>query len=210
MALIDMVAAERVAVADLIDSLDAEQLATQSLCANWTVREVAAHFTAPFEIKTLAFVKGVLTHGFSFDKANADFAKRIAAASTPADISRVIRENAYNPWTPPGSGLEAPLADAVLHGQDIRRPLGLTRDFESETMKVVLSLLTSGKAKTLTSKKLVAGLAFDAPDAGWRGGEGALVRGPAEAMAMVLSGRNVSIEPLSGPGVALLRTRLSG
>ena len=43
------VAAERRAIAALIESLDAAQLATPSLCAGWDVKTVAAHLVSDFE-----------------------------------------------------------------------------------------------------------------------------------------------------------------
>ena len=46
-----VIAAERRAVADMLDGLSPQQWETQSLCSGWSVRDVAAHLSV------------VLTHG---------------------------------------------------------------------------------------------------------------------------------------------------
>lgn len=45
--LFGMVAAPRREVADLLDSPMPEQLATDSLCLGWTVKDVGTHLTEP-------------------------------------------------------------------------------------------------------------------------------------------------------------------
>ena len=48
-----MVAAERRALADDLEGLTPEQWATQSLCAEWAVRDVAGHLTAAFLVSVM-------------------------------------------------------------------------------------------------------------------------------------------------------------
>lgn len=55
----------------------------------------------------------------------------------------------------------------------------------------------------------LAGLALAASDLGWTWG-GALVEGPAEALALVMTGRAAALADLQGPGVETLRGRLVG
>jgi len=203
-----MVAAERVAVADTLESLDDADWATPSLCGEWSVKEVAAHLIVPFEIRTPAFVKGLVLHRFDFDRANASFARRVAAEVTGEYIVRTLRENRYHPFTPPGGSLVMPLTDNVVHGQDIRRPLGRSRAFESETLLAVLGFLTSERTKGFVRRGLLDGVALEATDLGWSHGSGAAVHGPAEALVMALAGRPAAVPDLEGDGVALLRSRL--
>ena len=213
MALIDMIAAERVAVADMLESLDDTGWATPSLCGEWTVREVAAHLIQGFEITMLGFAKAMIRFRGNFDRANADFAKRIAAAQSNEYIIATLRENRYHPFTPPtGAGLRAPLTDVVVHGQDMRRPLGLARDFESATVGEVLNFLTTGKSRGFVKKGLLDGLSLRALDGSWESEAtgGALVSGTPEALIMSLVGRPVALGELSGPGVGELRQRLVG
>ena len=48
--MMDLIAAERLALADVLDGLGADQWQAQSLCARWTVAHVVAHLTMPFRI----------------------------------------------------------------------------------------------------------------------------------------------------------------
>jgi uncharacterized protein (TIGR03083 family) len=54
------VAAHRNRIADLLDTLSAEQLATPSLCEGWTVHQVAGHLTSGWNIGLAKFGLGVL------------------------------------------------------------------------------------------------------------------------------------------------------
>jgi hypothetical protein len=48
-----------------------------------------------------------------------------------------------------------------------------------------------------------------ATDTGWAYGAGALVRGPAEALLLAMSGRPVALDDLDGDGVPVLRQRVT-
>ena len=53
-----------------------------------------------------------------------------------ADLADIQRARATSRFTPPGHGPTAPLTDLQIHGQDIRRPLGLTRDLDPDRVSV--------------------------------------------------------------------------
>lgn len=53
----EMVAAQRREVADLMAGLDAEQIGSPSLCAGWSVKDVAAYLTIPFHTSMPKFDK---------------------------------------------------------------------------------------------------------------------------------------------------------
>ena len=106
-----------------------------------------------------------------------------------------------------GMGAEAPLADIVMHGQDICRPLGIERDIPEGEARVVLDLLVSKKGKFAWPSRGVGGLRFEATDMEWSSGSGPVVSGDAEALLMALGGRAVAAEDLTGEGVAEFRKR---
>ena len=56
---------------------------------------------------------------------------------------------------------------------------------------------------------MVDRLRFEAYDADWAHGEGPVVRGRAEELLMLLTGRTAALSDVEGDGVALLTTRLS-
>jgi uncharacterized protein (TIGR03083 family) len=204
----DMILSERVLLADTMDGLTDEQWETPSLCGAWTVKEVAAHLVTPFEVRSLAFLKGVASHGFNFDRASESFARRIAVAESGARLSAILRANSTNRWKPPGFGAQAPLTDVIVHGQDIRRPLGISREIAPDRVRVVLDFTTGGRTFGFVPKGRLDGLRLEAVDLGWSHGDGAAVRGSGEAVMMAVLGRTVVLDELEGGGVGLLRTRL--
>ncbi len=206
--LVSMIAGERRRVADLIDSLDAAQLATPSLCGAWTVQQVAAHLIAPFAAPRRWLLPVLLRHGFRIHKANADLAARIARRPA-ADIARVLRDNADTRFRPPIVGFFGQLTDLQIHGQDIRRPLGLPADLRPEPMRASLGFLIGGRAVGFVPKGLPAGLRFEATDLGWAAGAGPVVQGPGEAVLLALTGRPAALPDLSGDGLPILTRRLA-
>ncbi|MEL7209518.1 MAG: hypothetical protein AAGK32_14985, partial [Actinomycetota bacterium] len=67
---------------------------------------------------------------------------RIHAANRREDVIASLRANADNQWTPPRFGPEVPLSEVVVHGADIRRPLGLASTVPEETIDLALEGIT--------------------------------------------------------------------
>lgn len=202
-----MIAVERHHVADLVDSLDPGQLGTPSLCAGWTVQQVAAHLIAPFAAPRRWLLPIMLRHGFRVHAGNAALARRIARRPA-AEIARSLRDNADNPFRPPLIGYYGQLSDLQIHAQDIRRPLGLAADLRPDAMRATLGFLTGGRALGFVPRGRTAGLRFEATDLAWAAGSGAVVRGPGEALLLALTGRPVALPELDGDGLPVLRRRL--
>jgi uncharacterized protein (TIGR03083 family) len=200
-------AEERRALADFLDTLDDEAWNTPSLCEGWTVKDVVGHLTMPFNVSLPKLIVKMAGAGFNFDKANDKLSRQRGATIAPRDLAANLRANAEHPFTPPGAGPEAPLSDTVIHGGDIRRPLHAPHVVAEERARIVLGMLTSGKARGFVGKGRLDGLRFEATDVDWTSGTGALVRGPAEALIMAISGRAAAFADLDGDGVAVLRSR---
>ncbi len=119
----DAVAAERRRIADLLDALDEDALATPSLCAGWDVKTVAAHLVSVFADSFWTFQRATLRHG-GFHHAIDELARRPARTPT-AEIARTLRLRAEHRLDPPVTGPLSGLTDVLVHGGDIRIPLGL-------------------------------------------------------------------------------------
>ena len=204
-----MIAAERRSTADLLETFTDEQWGTQSLCGLWTVREVAAHLTAPWEVGTLGFVPAILVSAGNFDKANDRVTKQLAKKPVKETIAS-LRKNTKNRFTPPGFGPEAPLTDIVVHTQDMCRPLGIDREVAPDRTRVILDLLTKKRANRFRGGHSLNGLRFVADDQDWSWGEGAEVRGPSVPLALFMHGRLDGAKDLTGDGLEEFRTRLAG
>ncbi|MFI5933183.1 maleylpyruvate isomerase family mycothiol-dependent enzyme [Actinoplanes sp. NPDC051494] len=210
------IADERRRLADLVDSLQPAQLDAPSLCGDWTVKEVAGHLiaasggSAPGAPSPSRALLGMLVRsGFNLHKANSRLAVRTAARPA-AELAQQLRDGADNPFEAPLVGYPGQLTDLQVHGQDMRRPLGLPHGLRLDRLKVSLEFLTSGKAFGFAPRRRLAGLRFEASDLNWFSGVGELVAGPAETLLMAMCGRQAVLTELDGPGVRVLRNRILG
>jgi len=199
-----VIAAERRAVADMLDGLSQPQWETQSLCAGWTVRQVAAHLSVVLTRGVGTFLVAAIRAGGNLDRANRIVAVREATRPIP-DIVGDLRENADSRFTPPTFGSEAPLTEVLLHGEDMRVPLGIADDRPADRWRGALDLLRSPKGRRGFAAKGVPALRYVATDTEWAHGSGEEVRGPAAALALTFSGRPARLDELSGPGLAAVR-----
>src|SRR3981189_614561 len=123
----DAVAAERRRIADLLDALDEDALATPSLCAGWDVKTVAAHLVSVFADSFWTFRWAALRHG-GFHRAIDELARR--RARTPvADIARTLRQRADHRLNPPVTGPLSGLTD--VFGAQWRYPNSAGASFSS-------------------------------------------------------------------------------
>jgi uncharacterized protein (TIGR03083 family) len=201
------VADERRRVADLIEHLSPAQLDTPSLCADWTVKQVAGHLLAAVDAPPTGLLPMMLRSGFNLHRANARIAQ-LMAERPPDELAEALRRNADNPFKPPIVGYPGQLTDLQVHGQDMRRPLGLPHGLHLDRLRISLDFLVGGRAVGFAPKRRLAGLSFEATDLDWAWGTGPVLAGPAEALALAITGRTVALGELDGDGVPILRNRL--
>lgn len=202
------IADERRGLADLLSGLATEQQTAQSLCGDWSVRDVVGHLVVPLEVSGPRFLLAILACRGSFDRANTRLAREQARRPFD-DLIEVLRRKADSRFTPPGSGPEAPLTDLLIHGLDIRWPLGLSRSIPDERLRTSLTFLAATPARGFVAKGALSGLRVEATDLDWAHGSGPAVRGNAEALLLAVTGRTAALDRLDGDGVATLRGRLS-
>ncbi|GAA2425550.1 maleylpyruvate isomerase family mycothiol-dependent enzyme [Streptomyces coeruleofuscus] len=199
-----LIHAERTALAaDLADLTD-EQWATSSLCTEFTVREVLAHLTAGASLNSLRWLAGVLRCRFDFDK---QVAMRLAEqlGATPAETLERFRRAALNTIKPPLPAV-AILGETIVHGEDIRRPLGISREYPIEVVTLVAEYYR-GSDLVVVAKGRIDGLTLAADDGPFTTGSGPLVSGTTLALVMAMTGRSTYCDDLEGDGVELLRGR---
>jgi uncharacterized protein (TIGR03083 family) len=201
------VADERRRVADLIDMLSPAQLEVPSLCGDWTVKQVAGHLLAAIGGSPVPLLPLALRNGFRLHKVNSRLA--VLTAERPGhELASALRAHADNTFKPPIVGYPGQLTDLQVHGQDMRRPLGLPHGLSLDLVRVSLGFLTGGRAIGFTPRRRIAGLRFVAGDLDWQWGTGALVTGPGEALMLAMTGRPVALGELDGPGVRVLAGRI--
>ncbi len=196
--------AERAAMADTWAGLSADQWARPSWCAQWSVKDAAGHILAAAEQTPANFSKEMARAGFRFAVFADRAAKRLGALS-PEELVRRLRLRTSTENHPPAPVM-AMLGEIVVHGQDIRRPLGLDHR-PPEAALVVLANYYRKSNLLIGSKRRVAGLRLRASDNEWAAGEGPEVIGPLCSMILAMTGRRGANADLSGEGLATLANR---
>lgn len=200
------VADERRSIADLISILDADQLATASLCTGWDVKTVAAHLVSDFVDGFWGFLASGVRHGGM--NRGIDALARRRAQSSAADIADTLRRRADHRLSPPVTGALAGLTDVLVHGADIRIPLEVSHRPDPRHVARVLDFLTSRTQFGFFPKRRLHGIALHDEDTGRTWGHGDIVSGPGDAVMLAVCGRAVAFDRLSGPGVPVLHSRL--
>jgi uncharacterized protein (TIGR03083 family) len=151
-----------------------------------------------------AFVIGLIGSGFNFERFTAG---RIAAerAGGPAATLEAFRAVETSTSAPPGPKTSW-LGEVLVHGEDIRRPLGIAHDYPTASVTEVTAFYASSNV-LIGGKRRVAGVTLEATDTAWSYGAGPTVAGPARALMLATAGRKVALDELTGPGVATLRSR---
>ncbi len=196
--------AERTALVDDLAGLTPEQWTTQSLCSEWNIHQVLAHQLSGAKMTPPKFFGKFAAAGFNFNKFAA---KQVAVESVggPAATLAAFRAAEPRETAPPGPK-DTWLGEAFVHGEDIRRPLGITRAYPLPEVARAIALYAKSNA-IIGGKTRVAGLTLKATDTDFSVGSGPLVEGPAISLLLAASGRKSALDELSGPGVEALRER---
>jgi uncharacterized protein (TIGR03083 family) len=198
--------AERAALAEDLAELDDEQWRHRTLCGKWDVEEVVAHLTAAASLNQWKWMRSMLGARFRVDVHNERrmVEQRGSTAAETLDRFRAI----INGTTAPSGHTPAYLGEVVVHAQDIRQPLGLSKTPSVDALTPVADFFVR-RNFTVASRTAVAGLQLRAIDGPFATGTGPLATGSTLALVMSMAGRAPYLDQLEGPGVATLRARVS-
>lgn len=177
--------------------VDARGWELPSPCAGWTVHDVVAHLVDGARTTRPGFLAGLAAAGFDFDRLNARGVARERGAS-PRDTLDRLRRVAARTSGPPR------LVEEVVHGEDVRRPLGIARSYPLKAVVRALRLQVRTPVSFGGAKEPAAGVRLVAVDADAPIGEGPEVAGTALALLLAVCGRPVADDELHGPGRATL------
>ncbi|TWG93891.1 uncharacterized protein (TIGR03083 family) [Nocardioides sp. J9] len=196
--------AERTALATTLADLSPEEWAHESLCPGWSVHDVAAHVISTPQIgwpQMGGLVARNLGRGYNtmiFREV-----KRLGARETResilADFDRFATSTNHVPTT---TSVE-PLIDALIHHQDVVRPLGRTREMPPEAAAVAADRVRR-LAFLMGTRRLLRSVRLVATDVDWARGSGPTITGPMQELLMIASGRRPDPALVSGEGVALV------
>ena len=184
---------QRVELAGLLEGLSAEQWMAPSLCDGWRVRDVAAHLTHSHMHPVRAIGEAVKS-GFRFDS----MIRRLGREDrrSQAEIAAALRGMAGARKKVPGTSVQQPLIELLVHGQDITVPLGIDRPMPVDAAVEAAARL-SGMKFPLNARQHLAGVRLVATDADFAAGEDAgegagdstEIRVPIRDIVMILAGR---------------------
>lgn len=196
--------AERQALADDLTGLSRQQWQTRSLSRDWSVHDVLAHLVAAAKMTPLKFFPGLAAVGFDFHKYMATLVSAEIAAGPESTLAtfRAVRLRTSSPPAPASTWL----GEAFVHGEDIRRPLGIAHHYPPAAVTRVITYYSKLNA-LLGAKRRIAGVRLTATDTDFSLGSGPVVAGPAISLLLATAGRPVALEDLSGPGVQVLQGR---
>jgi hypothetical protein len=147
------IATECGALATDLGGLTPSQWETPSLCAGWTVHDIVAHLS----VNPPKFFLGMIKSGFNFDKfANGQIAQHRGA--DPAATLGGFRGLQNSTSAPPGPKTSS-LGEVVIHGADVRRPLGIPHTYPPGAIREAIDFYKGSNLLT-GSKNRVAGLAL--------------------------------------------------
>jgi uncharacterized protein (TIGR03083 family) len=195
---------ERADMVETLIGLPPDAWATPSLCTGWSVQETAGHILAAAEQTPANFYKELISARFRFDVFTTRAARRLGALGPSVLIER-LRARTTTTNHPPAPVM-AMLGEIVVHGADIRRPLGLSHVTPEEAL---VALADSYKNTNLLigAKRRIAGLRLRATDSDWSHGDGPEVSGPLGSLVLAMTGRPAALDDLTGEGLSTLRAR---
>ncbi|HWC34039.1 MAG TPA: maleylpyruvate isomerase family mycothiol-dependent enzyme [Mycobacteriales bacterium] len=196
--------AEREALIADLDGLKPEQWESPTTCGHWNVHQVLGHLVSLAKMTPPKFLLQMAGSGFSFGK----YAEKGVAAETAGGPAATLAElkAAKNRTNAPPGPKETWLGEHFVHGEDIRRALGIKREYPLDQVERTL-VFYSRSEPIIHGKSRVAGLTLKATDVDVAIGTGPLVEGPVLALLIAASGRKSALDELTGPGVETLRGR---
>lgn len=202
----DLIHHERAAMADTLGGLASGQWTESSLCNGWSVQVAAGHILVGAEQTRGRFFKRMVANGFRFNTMMDRDARR-AGALSPTEIVERLRATASTTNGPPAPVMTM-LGEIVVHGEDIRRPLGVAGGTSPEATAACLEMY-QGAGFPVGTKQRIAGLCLVATDLDWSHGTGPEVSGPGLSLLLAMTGRTAGLDDLCGDGLTSLRTRMA-
>lgn len=196
---------ERAALINDLENLDDASWEEASLCEGWSVHDVVAHLIDNAKTNRRGFIARLAQARFDFDRQNAQGVTRERGLS-PAETLNRLRHVARRTSTPPAP-LDTRLVEEIVHGEDIRRPLGITHTYPNQAILRSLHLQARTPASFGGAKELLERVRLTPTDADESLGTGPEVSGPALSILLAISGRQAVITELEGPGLRAMAAR---
>lgn len=197
--------AERATLAAHLGDLSDAEWQGPTLCAGWTVHDVAAHVIAHPQIgwRQMAGMLG-RNLGRGYNQMIFREVKRLGATRSRDQVLADFATYADSRRRVPTTTSVEPLIDALVHAQDVYRPLGIRHDPDPEAAAVAADRLRR-LAVLMGSRRTVRAVRMVATDTDWARGTGPVVEAPIAELMMLCAGRGADRTLVSGGGAELVR-----
>jgi uncharacterized protein (TIGR03083 family) len=177
----------RVALRAVLRDLSPAEWEQPSLCAGWRVRDTAAHLISGPQMRAASTLRAMTGVWRGYNGAILHDGQRRGRAP----VAEILAQ--YDVWAEvPRGPLTVthvePLIDAIVHGQDIVRPLGRTIAVPPEAAAVAADRVCA-LALLFGTRRLLSGVRMVATDTDWARGSGREVRAPMLDLLMMGAGR---------------------
>lgn len=196
--------AERRRLADDLSPVGGDQWLTPSLCPGWDIHDVLAHLVDTARTGRVSFARDLLMARLDFDRLNEIGIAR-AKHSDPLDTLAALRRDAPLTRTPPVN-LATRLVEAFVHGEDIRRPLGIPATYPHDAVAIALDYQLKTSVSYGGGRERARDLRLVDRNSGGSWGQGETVEADGIDLLLAVSGRRVEATRLTGDG----GPRLSG
>ena len=204
----NVVHTERESLIEDLSVLPDGQWNTPSLCKGWTVHDVLAHLVDDARTTRFSFIRGLILAGFNFNRLNQNGVNR-ERRHNPQETLAAFQQEAHRTGSAPAP-LASRLVEIIVHGEDIRRPLGIPHAYAVDATIEAIEYQLATSDSMGGSKGRAAGLRLIATDADWSHGSGVEVQGRAIDLLVALTGRSIPTDALSGAGAASLMQTTAG
>ena len=205
MTVMHLARAERADLLALLTDLEPRQWDAPTLCAGWRVRDVVAHMISYEGLRGRELFRRLARGRFELTRTNAVGVAEMRDAG-PDELLALLEQRLEPRGLTAGFGCRVALLDAMIHQQDIRRPLDAPRTIPPERLRPALSFARF--APPIGAFWRARGLRLVATDLDWSDGRGPEVHGPGESLLLAIAGRRGVVEELTGPGQATLAARI--
>ena len=196
---------QRNKLGDLLETLSDAEWETPSLCPGWQVRDVVAHCIQTHLVTPWSLIGDLISSGFSFQTRN-DRGVARRRSQSPSELLSDYRATAGRDSAPPGQ-LTYALVEAVIHGEDIARPVGRRIDVAPQSLVTVVEICRTTDP-IHHGKERSVGLTLRSSDVAWSAGTGPEVTGPLASIILAITGHQSALDDLSGEGLDALRSRV--
>jgi len=195
--------AERSSLAAALSNLDEAQWQHDSLCTGWTVKDVAAHVISTPAIGWREIgAMSIRNLGRGYNQIIFREVKRLGQRPVE-DILDDYETYARSTHHVPTTTSVEPLIDALVHHQDIARPLGIRHEMAPDAAAVAADRVRK-LSFLMGSRQLVRSVRMVATDIDWVRGRGPTIEGPVQELLMLCSGRAADPALISGDGRELI------